>query len=55
VERVVPEALDKLSRLFLEGGLINALVTGTRGEKTCQEGKPCNSAASDSKGSRNIV
>lgn len=39
VERVVPEALDGLSRLFLEGGLIKELVTGTRGEKTCQGAK----------------
>jgi hypothetical protein len=33
VERVVPEALDGLSRLFLEGGLIKELVTRGRGGK----------------------
>jgi hypothetical protein len=31
VEREVPEALDCLSRIFLEGGLIRILPVGTRG------------------------
>jgi len=55
VERVVPEALDKMSRAFLEGGLIKEMVTGTRGEKSCQEGKNYNSGASDCNDGKNIV
>ena len=54
VERVVPEALDRLSQLFLEGGLIKELVTGTRGAKSCQEGKHCNFDASDCNDGKNI-
>jgi len=33
VEREVPEALDCLSRIFLDGGLIRILPMGTRGEE----------------------
>lgn len=39
VEREVPEALDRVSRFFLDGGLIRVLPVGTRGEKPCQEGE----------------
>jgi hypothetical protein len=39
VEREVPEALDRLSRIFLEGGLIRILPVGTRGEGPPQEGR----------------
>jgi hypothetical protein len=34
VERELPEALDELSRLFLEGGLIRELPVGRRGAKS---------------------
>ncbi|MGB9072907.1 MAG: hypothetical protein WCC22_09560 [Terriglobales bacterium] len=34
VEREVPEALDRLSRMFLDGGLIRELPFGTRGEQS---------------------
>lgn len=38
VEREVPEALDHLSRFFLDGGLIRTLPMGTRGEEPSPEG-----------------
>lgn len=54
VERVVPEALDTLSRIFLDGGLIREFPMGTRGAKTCQEGKNYNFDVSDCNGGKNI-
>ena len=53
VERFLQDALDQLSRILLEGGLMEQLPTGTRGRKTCQEGKNCNFAVSDSKEGEN--
>ncbi len=53
VERFLQDALDQLSRILLEGGLMEQLPTATRGRKTCQEGKNCNFAVSDSKGGEN--
>jgi len=34
VERELPEALDRLSRFFLDGDLIRGLPMGTRGEQS---------------------
>jgi len=53
VERFLQDALDQLSRILLEGGLMEQLPTATRGRKTCQEGKNYNFAVSDSKGGEN--
>ena len=53
VERFLQDALDQLSRILLEGGLMEQLPTGTRGRKTCQEGKNCNFGVSDSKEGEN--
>lgn len=53
VERMIPDALDELSRIFLEGGLIRELEVGTRGERACQEGKTCHFEASHWQQSKN--
>jgi hypothetical protein len=42
VERFLQDALDQLSRILLAGGLMEKLPSGTRGAKTCQEGKNYN-------------
>ena len=42
IERFLQDALDQLSRILLAGGLMEKLPIGTRGEKSCQEGKNCN-------------
>lgn len=55
VERETPEALDALSRTFLEGGLINELASSERSEKTCQEGKSGRFSASVCNEGRNII
>jgi len=54
VEREIPEALDELSRTFLEGGLMRELPRATRGEKSCQEGKNYNFEVSDCNDGKNI-
>ncbi len=53
VERFLQDALDQLSRILLEGGLMEQLPTATRGRKTCQEGKNYNFDVSDSKEGEN--
>lgn len=54
VEREVPEALDRLSRMLLDGGLVKELVTGTRGAETCQEGRNYNCGVNGCRESKNI-
>lgn len=46
--RVFPDALDKISGIFLEGGLLNRLPT-TAVENSCQEGDDPDFLLSDSK------
>jgi sigma-70-like protein len=53
VERELPEAINQLSRVFLDGGLIRELPMGTRGEKSCQEGKNYNFGVNDCRESKN--
>jgi Sigma-70, region 4 len=53
VERELPEAINQLSRIFLDGGLIRKLPMGTRGEKSCQEGKNYNFGVNDCRESKN--
>ena len=53
VERFLQDALDQLSRILLEGGLMEQLPTATRGRKTCQEGKNYNFDLSDSNEGKN--
>lgn len=54
VQRVVPEALDEMSRAFLAGGLLNELVTATSAGKSCQEGKMQQFGVSDCSDGKNI-
>jgi len=53
VQRLLADALDQLSRILLASGLMDELVVGTRGEKTCQEGKNYKSDVSGSKEGKN--
>ena len=39
VRRLLPDALDQLSRILLAGGLMDKLPPATRGRESCQEGK----------------
>jgi hypothetical protein len=39
VQRVIPEALDEMARVFLQGGLLEEMVTSSSAENGCQEGK----------------
>jgi DNA-directed RNA polymerase specialized sigma24 family protein len=54
VEMQVPEAIDRVTQILLEWGLIEKMATPTRRSKTCQEGESDDFAASDSKDSQNI-
>jgi hypothetical protein len=54
VEREVPEALDALSRMFLEGGLLNEMDEGRSVRRSCQEGKNYNSPVSGCNEGKNI-
>jgi hypothetical protein len=54
LERELPDALDQLSRMFLEGGLLEELGGSSSRTKCCQEGKNCNFKASDSNEGKNI-
>ena len=48
VGRRYPEALDELSKIFLNGGLLNPLVVaGPRAAESCQEGKTGEISVSD--------
>jgi len=53
VRRLLPDALDQLSRILLAGGLMDKLPSATRGQETCQEGKSYNFDVSDSKEGEN--
>jgi predicted DNA-binding protein (UPF0251 family) len=46
--RVFPEALDKISAIFLDGGLLNRVCTKSV-ENSCQEGEQADFSLSDSK------
>jgi DNA-directed RNA polymerase specialized sigma24 family protein len=52
-QRTLWDALDELSRILLAGGLMDKLPLGTRGRKSCQEGKNYNFDVSDSNEGKN--
>jgi DNA-directed RNA polymerase specialized sigma24 family protein len=54
VERELPEALDALSRMFLEGGLIKEFATTRPAQQRCQEGKNYKVDVSDCNDGKNI-
>jgi DNA-directed RNA polymerase specialized sigma24 family protein len=54
VERELPEALDTLSRMFLDGGLIKEFACVKTARKTCQEGKDHRCGVNDCKRGNNI-
>jgi hypothetical protein len=49
VRRLLPDALDQLSRILLAGGLMDTLPAVTKRVRGCQEGKKYKTAVSDSK------
>jgi hypothetical protein len=49
VRRLLPDALDQLSRILLAGGLMDKLPDVTKGSRGCQEGKNYKFGVSDSK------
>ena len=49
IRRILPDALDQLSRILLAGGLMDKLPLVTRGRESCQEGKNHNFEVSYSK------
>jgi hypothetical protein len=53
VQRLLADALDELSRILLASGLMEELAVGTRGRKTCQEGKNYKTDVSGSKEGKN--
>jgi predicted DNA-binding protein (UPF0251 family) len=54
VERELPEALDSVSRMFLEGGLIREFAGNTRDGRACQEGRNRKMNVSSYNNGRNI-
>jgi hypothetical protein len=52
-QRILSDALDELSRILLAGGLMDKLPMGTRGRKSCQEGKNYNFDVSGSNEGKN--
>jgi predicted DNA-binding protein (UPF0251 family) len=54
VEIQVPEAIDRVTQILLEVGLIEEMITPTRHGKSCQAGESGDFIASGSKDSENI-
>jgi hypothetical protein len=48
IRRLLPDALDQLSRIMLASGLMDKLPLATRGQGSCQEGKNYNFDVSNS-------